>query len=707
MNTPTPQTDYSTLISIVGTHLTEHPSIGHYLADNQAFQQWFGPGAHPAHQELPPASPLRLKRSIFEILPPVPSNPHTAEGDNASGAIVPRPMGIDDGLFPGAEPQTLSPDTLKALAERFVERLIMLEPTPNRQTLDRVVALCSRYFSTVADPRQSTLSLYDTLKSRLQTAAAAEEYLLVSGKVSGIQSFIYTITSKGAAKTLQGKSFYVKLLLDALIERILADLDLGRHTLIYNSGGCFFMLIPSDRVTATYLNEVRQQMQEGLRERFGLELSVYVSHTRVRADLENLSQAWQQLYDLHEQQKFAPLSDLMATQYDTLFAPHFRSSDPSIDFARLGSQLRRSNCLVVTDHRCDDSSEVFQLNPGEVGIWFRLADYEQIQQDQTLSESCLRMVLLNPDTDSYAPLFEAEYYGGNRNPANNGQMLSFEELVEPSGELSRLGILRMDVDHLGSTFARVHTLSSVSDTLATLGALSSSLDWFFKGYINTLHRAFPRTLSIVYSGGDDLFVVGRWCDVVTFGEQLHEAFARYTRGRLTLSAGVAVVPVKYPIAQGADESGRQEACAKGFCHGTQQKNALSLFDFPMRWGEEFRWVRRLSRQLQELIGRGVVDKALITKIGRYHFNARFASGHITTYPTLWRMSYDLTRMIGRYKHIPEARSFLQSCLNDLVCNTVEGIQRDTPYHSLQLWGMAARLAELQLRTERPASHQTK
>lgn len=71
------------------------------------------------------------------------------------------------------------------------------------------------------------------------------------------------------------------------------------------------------------------------------------------------------------------------------------------------------------------------------------------------------------------------------------------------------------------------------------------------------------------------------------------------------------------------------------------------------------------------------------------------------------MSYDLTRMIRRYKSAPAAQKFLQVCLNDLVCNTVEGSRLDSPYHSLQLWGMAARLAELQLRTERSAADKTK
>jgi CRISPR-associated protein Csm1 len=45
-----------------------------------------------------------------------------------------------------------------------------------------------------------------------------EVALLVGGDITGIQRFIYTISSKGAAKSLRGCSAYLNLLCDAIAE---------------------------------------------------------------------------------------------------------------------------------------------------------------------------------------------------------------------------------------------------------------------------------------------------------------------------------------------------------------------------------------------------------------------------------------------------------------------------------------------------------
>ncbi|MFA0774231.1 MAG: hypothetical protein KEFWMYNX_002269, partial [Candidatus Fervidibacter sp.] len=45
-----------------------------------------------------------------------------------------------------------------------------------------------------------------------------EVVLLVGGDITGIQRFIYTISSKGAAKSLRGRSAYLNLLCDAIAE---------------------------------------------------------------------------------------------------------------------------------------------------------------------------------------------------------------------------------------------------------------------------------------------------------------------------------------------------------------------------------------------------------------------------------------------------------------------------------------------------------
>ncbi|SJM93505.1 hypothetical protein CRENPOLYSF2_3360002 [Crenothrix polyspora] len=68
---------------------------------------------------------------------------------------------------------------------------------------------------------------------------------LVCGDFSGIQKFIYKITSKGAAKGLRGRSFFIQLLCDAVSEQIIRKLGLYATARIYSSGGKFYLLIPA------------------------------------------------------------------------------------------------------------------------------------------------------------------------------------------------------------------------------------------------------------------------------------------------------------------------------------------------------------------------------------------------------------------------------------------------------------------------------
>lgn len=66
------------------------------------------------------------------------------------------------------------------------------------------------------------LFLYHQTKGDLESAkykdAKSAKWKLVCGDFSGIQKFIYKITSKGAAKGLRGRSLYIQLLCDAVSE---------------------------------------------------------------------------------------------------------------------------------------------------------------------------------------------------------------------------------------------------------------------------------------------------------------------------------------------------------------------------------------------------------------------------------------------------------------------------------------------------------
>jgi CRISPR-associated protein Cas10/Csm1 subtype III-A len=74
----------------------------------------------------------------------------------------------------------------------------------------------------------------------------ADKFTLIGGDIPGIQDFVYTITSKGAAKGLRGRSFFLQLLGDAVVRRLVADLGLCSCNVVYAAGGNFTLLAPVD-----------------------------------------------------------------------------------------------------------------------------------------------------------------------------------------------------------------------------------------------------------------------------------------------------------------------------------------------------------------------------------------------------------------------------------------------------------------------------
>jgi CRISPR-associated protein Csm1 len=89
-----------------------------------------------------------------------------------------------------------------------------------------------------------------------------EKFILIEGDLSGIQKFIYSVTSKGAAKGLRGRSFYLQLLTEAISNYILRKLKLSKANLLYCGGGHFYILAPSS--AASNLSDIRKNITEVL-----------------------------------------------------------------------------------------------------------------------------------------------------------------------------------------------------------------------------------------------------------------------------------------------------------------------------------------------------------------------------------------------------------------------------------------------------------
>ena len=162
---------------------------------------------------------------------------------------------------------------------------------------------------------------------------------------------------------------------------------------------------------------------------------------------------------------------------------------------------------------------------------------------------------------------------------SSGKTIS--ELLDGGVGIRRMGVIRADIDNLGTAF--VSGFDAEYQTLSRSSAFSGKLSVFFKYYINHLleHGTFSldgtkvhRKATIIYSGGDDLFIIGEWKDIIEFAVDLYQDIKKYTQVTLTISAGIGIYSEKYPISYIADEVGRLEENSKNM----EGKDAVTLFD---------------------------------------------------------------------------------------------------------------------------------
>ena len=92
------------------------------------------------------------------------------------------------------------------------------------------------------------VAFVDLVRSTAAIAAAlaenpkAENLSLIVGDLSGVQSFIYTISSAGALKSLRARSFYLELVTEEIVQQLLEALELPRTNIIFAGASKLYIL---------------------------------------------------------------------------------------------------------------------------------------------------------------------------------------------------------------------------------------------------------------------------------------------------------------------------------------------------------------------------------------------------------------------------------------------------------------------------------
>lgn len=462
-----------------------------------------------------------------------------------------------------------------------------------------------------------SMCIYDYLKSegisdyRNELFENAEKFydkkafLLYSADISGIQSFIYNIGSKGALKGLRARSFWLELAVSSAVDDLLERLSLARCNVMYVGGGHTYIILPNTDSVKSEIRQFEKELNQWLIDNFGSELFIGGSYCECSANaLRNRPVG---SYGDIFKEVSRKISAAKVNRYSAADIIKLNTPKAGSDKERECLVCRRSDRLVKYSGMdcCEVCSSLFTLSDSIIGdesffavlskkpadkasVMLPFGKFLTVDDEEGLNDR------IKNDSTYLRSYVKNKMYTGRRTVSRIwvGDYCAekdFYGLIQKCEGIKRLGVFRADIDNLGQAF--INGFDSSYSTISRTAELSSKLSLFFKHDINSILRtpefkvyhelAECRNVTIVYSGGDDVFAVGSWEDIIGFAVDLRNAFRKFSLGTLSISGGIGVFPEKYPIYEMACETGSLEDISKTKLkneNGTPQKDSITLFD---------------------------------------------------------------------------------------------------------------------------------
>lgn len=456
--------------------------------------------------------------------------------------------------FPVAEKAVFSREQYNQIATHLKENLQGInwdQPQDYiNSILEAIEANLSFIPSSTAKGEVPDISLYDHMKMTGAMAACIGQYLkaqsiqdyrevlfkqatafydrdvflLASLDLSGIQAFIYTITSEDALRMLRARSFYLDLLVEHIVDSMLERLSLTRCNLIYAGGGHCYLLLPNTEQAKETFDNCLALANQWFLAQFGAAL--YIAGGYAPCSSHALCDKPKGRYaDL-----FRAVSSKLSKQ---------KMQRYSADDIRALNQRREKNyareCVVCKkigavneSGRCSMCEALKQLSAHVLYDWFfAITKAEDAAGVPLPFNSVLRAAqkesrvkaIIKDDPDFVRVYGKNQMYTGEKLSAKlwiGGYTTgdTFEAFAKQAQGIRRIAVLRADVDNLGHSFVAGFDDPANQNryvTLSRTATLSRQLSLFFKFYINKIlespqfsltdARPEKRAATIVYSGG--------------------------------------------------------------------------------------------------------------------------------------------------------------------------------------------------------------
>ena len=478
----------------------------------------------------------------------------------------------------------------------FVPAAITDEKVNDISLFDHLKMTAAIASSVIRYMNENKITDFKTLLDKESDFMNEKMFLLYSMDVSGIQDFIYTIATQKVLKGLRTRSFYLEIVIEHCIDTLLERTGLTRANLIYSGGGHAYIILPNTDGIKEILVEYEKQINDWFMEYYRTDLYIASGYSECSANsfCNEPSGSYKEIFA----EVSKKISDKKMKRYSSDVIKYLNSIEQK-DGSRECKVCHRVDRLTKED-KCEICTGIENISKDILN-----RELFAVVEDK-ISESCLplpfgyNLVALRKEEadklekngqikriyaknnldidDSYIKIWVGDYHNGD----------DFSTLANSASGIKRLAVMRADVDNLGQAFVSgfENSKSKNSDqyvTLSRTATFSRKLSMFFKLHINEIlangeftmssaKEAGKRNALIVYSGGDDLFVIGSWDDIVEFSVDLSRKFKKFSQNTLTVSAGIDLYPEKYPVAVMAKKTGELEEISKGM----DGKNAVTI-----------------------------------------------------------------------------------------------------------------------------------
>ncbi len=455
----------------------------------------------------------------------------------------------------------------------------------------------------------------------------------------GIQKFIFDLgTQKEVLKRLKGKSFYVSLLLEDIKTFIFNFLDIPIVNLLIDGGGKFIIALPDIDKTKKDdldLKTLKKILEEKIFEKFETDINVNLALSEPLELKDITSKIKDLLTEKIKQAKNQPFSNLALNKdnHDTdiniwnqkIFKTYYtqdlklktcktclkvyKSFDKNtqtcptcIDLKKIASFLKDTKYLFfikkeALDQNIDKSLPIIDVLNYKVAF---IKNNKDIQKIKELNLQIQKIVLLNnleliykDKTNKKNKLKFTEF----SNILHQFPIIDFSFIANytPDKDLENiakneyLALLKGDIDNLGLLFKtginKVYEdlglgIKNKNYKLSLIKTLSESIKFFFEIYINEKVKKQYPNIYIVYSGGDDFVLFGKWDELIEFTKEMYQDFKIYVSENPSVHFSTSInlfhktTPFKY-IFQKAEENLDK-------AKDNKNKDSINIFDVTVK-----------------------------------------------------------------------------------------------------------------------------